>query len=54
MKQFFLERINEARNQSQTVMLPVKLFKDKQIELKTLVNECVKNRQPNEVAKLKD
>lgn len=54
LKQFFLERINEARNQSQTVMVPVKLFSDKQSELKTLVNECVKNRQPNEVAKLKD
>jgi len=35
-------------------MLPVKLFKDKQSELKTLVNECVKNRQPREVERIKD
>ena len=35
-------------------MLPVKLFKDKQSELKTLVNECVKTRKPGEQNRIKD
>ena len=52
LEKHFLQSINEIRSQSKTVMLPVKLFKDKQSELKTLVNECVKTRKPREVEQI--
>ena len=47
LERHFLQSINEIR--SKTVMMPVKLFKDNQSDLKSLVNECVKTRKPREV-----